>query len=242
MLTYTVQTQDFEGPLDLLLHLVRQEKMDIWDIDISLLADRFLDYLHRMEEANLEIGGEFMLTCAELMRIKSRMLLPAEPIDEDEQGIDPREELSRRLDEYARFKEISQDLKDRMTERVYVFGRPLDGDDGLVIPPPALADVSPMDLFLSLQKILEGKPEVLEPVREIEPQRLSVREFMVIIMKRLREAGTSSFEVLIDEAHTRIEVVVAFLAVLELLRRQRVRARQRGAYGEIVISLVEKHV
>jgi segregation and condensation protein A len=239
MVAYTVQVQEFEGPLDLLLHLVREEKMDIWNIDISLLADRFLDHLHRMEEMDLEIGGEFIMTCSELMRMKSRLLLPAEPLDEEDEEGDPRIELARRLEEYARFKEIAQTLKERMSERALVFGRPVDGDEGVAIPAPAVADVTSFDLYIALQRILQGRSdEEQEPARELEPQRLSVAEVARSIIARLRGEGTVSFEALAAEARTRIEVVVWFVALLELLRRRRIRIRQRSVFGEILISSV----
>lgn len=227
----------FEGPLDLLLHLIRENKIDIYDIPIAEVTDQYLQYLTLMESLDLDIAGEFIVMAATLIEIKSKMLLPPDPTaDEDEEQVDPRAELVERLIEYQRYKEAAEILKDLEVERQKVF---TSGARNIEIDyaPFLLKDVKPVDLIEALNRILSEVGESEEEVTTITRRRISVRMRMSEVWHRINEAAGQGvlFDDLFEEPRQRPEIVITFLAVLELLRLQKIVVRQDQMFGRIEI-------
>jgi len=225
---YNIKIPVFEGPLDLLLHLIRENKIDIYDIPIALITHQYLQYLEMMKEFNLEIAGEFLVMAATLIHIKSRMLLPPDEEASPEEEEDPRRELVQRLLEYQAFKEAAVDLRGKEEEWMKVFQRgPLtDESDGEVY----LLDVGLFDLMTAFKKILEtAPPEVVSITKET----LTVKDKMSLIMEILQGQEAMRFEVFFKEGVTRIQLIVTFVALLELIRLGLVRVYQEKEFGHI---------
>lgn len=238
---YTIKLPVFEGPLDLLLHLIREHKLDIYDIPISEVTDQYLRYLSLMEQLDLNIAGEFFVMAATLLEIKSRMLLPKPPPDEEsEEGVDPRAELVERLLEYERFKNAAEKFRELEDERRKVFWRitdELQGYDAPVIP----LNLEAMDLLLALQQMLQEVGEGEQEVTSVERQKITIRMKMSEIWRRVRSSPEGvGFRDLFSGPRTRIEIVVTFLALLELLRLGRIKVKQQKALGEITIRPAEE--
>ena len=234
-LPYHVRIENFEGPLDLLLHLIKKNEINIYDIPIALIARQYLDYLSVMKELNLAVAGEFLVMAATLLHIKSRMLLPADEAPlEEEDGPDPREELVRRLLEYKQFKEAASQLDGR--ERLWrdMFVRevlpPVDAqaDEAL------LDDVSLFDLVDVLQVVLARHPG--KHMVEIIPDSMTVRDRMNAIIEALEGQASVDFLSLFEAASHRIVIIVTFLALLELIRIRVVKVFQNESFGAILVS------
>jgi segregation and condensation protein A len=238
---YTIKLPVFEGPLDLLLHLIREHKLDIYDIPIAEVTDQYLHYLRLMESLDLNIAGEFFVMAATLLEIKSRMLLPVSPLEEEEEGVDPRAELVERLIEYERFRNAAESLKGFEEERRQVFWRMTDelGDyDAPVIP----LNLQAMDLIMALQQMLEEVGEGQEEVTSIERQKITLRMKMGEIWRRIRSASEDglTFRDLISGPPTKLEIVMTFLALLELLRLGKILVKQKRALGDIRLRAAER--
>jgi segregation and condensation protein A len=234
-LPYQVRIENFEGPLDLLLHLIKKNEINIYDIPVAMIAQQYLEYLEAMEELNLTVAGDFLVMAATLLQIKSKMLLPAdETVDDDEEGPDPREELVRRLLEYKVFKEAACQLDDQ--EKVWreIFWRehaPSFEEPEEDLP---LENVSLFDLVDALKKVLERNPS--SRLIEIVPDNLTVRERMNLILETLEGKDSVSFAALFEGSSHRMVVVVTFLALLELMRLQVARVFQAETFGPILVS------
>jgi len=218
----------FEGPFDLLLHLIREHKIDIYDIPISLITSQYLEYIEIMKELNLEIAGDFLVMAATLIQIKSRMLLPPDEEAPSEEQEDPRRELVQRLVEYQRYKEAALDFRTKEDEWLKVFHRePLsDEDEGELY----LFDLSLFDLLDAFRKILDKAPsEMVSITKEI----LTVKNRMSMIMEIIEEHEAVRFEDLFKEGITKIYLIVTFLALLELIRIGLARAYQEREFGNI---------
>jgi segregation and condensation protein A len=218
----------FEGPFDLLLHLIREHKIDIYDIPISLITSQYLEYIEIMKELNLEIAGDFLVMAATLIQIKSRMLLPPDeeaPLEEQE---DPRRDLVQRLLEYQRYKDAALDFRTKEDEWLKVFHRePLsDEEEGELY----LFDLSLFDLLDAFRKILEKAPS---EIVSITKETLTVKNRMSMIMEIIEEHEAVRFEDLFKEGITKIHLIVTFLALLELIRLGLVRAYQEREFGNI---------
>lgn len=241
---YKVDLEVFEGPLDLLLYLIRREEVDIYDIPIEKIAAQYLSYLDVMRMLDLNIAGEFLVMAATLMMIKSRMLLPVEArgTDEepDEDWVDPRLDLVRQLVEYKKFKDAAAKLLEMETLRgeAFVFGgddptfEKSEEDAGLV-----LADIGLFELLTAFQEVLERIP--LNPLEQIEPIRWSVPDKMEMIIARTKGGQRLYFSRLFTTESHRIEVIVTFLALLELLRLRQVSLHQNTAFHDILILSAE---
>jgi segregation and condensation protein A len=232
-----VRLETFEGPLDLLLYLIKKNEIDIYDIPISVITQQYLEYLEIMKNLNLDVAGEFLLMAATLLHIKSKMLLP--PTGEEEEGEkeeeDPRAELVRRLLEYQRFKEAAQQLvKGPLLDRE-VFVRSFFGD--ALAEKQAEEDVSGevtlFDLLEVMKKVLEGLPA--EDFQEISVEHLNIKDKILHIMERLWETESLAFTELYTASTPRREIVVTFLALLELLRLRMIRVYQGETFGAIRI-------
>lgn len=234
---YNVTLEIFEGPLDYLLALIRQNEIDIYDIPIARVTEQYLQYLALMESLDLDVAGEWLVMAATLLEIKSRMLLPRDEnaaATDEEEPADPRLELVERLIEYERFKEAAEMFREREEERSKVFVRgPADVEYELK-PLISLEDITAADLLTALQRVLEDVGE--GDVTTLERRKITVRMKMREIWRRLTShGGQLRFEELFEGSVERIEVVVTFVALLELLKMRRVRARQKVPFGPIEI-------
>ena len=242
----SVKLQVFEGPLDLLLHLIEINKIDIYDIPISLITDQYLEYIHKMQEQNMEIMSEFLVMAATLLRIKSKMLLPAEPKDE-ETPEDPREELVERLLEHKMYKYMAHELKDRQIDasKSLFKGRTLPSDMVYEEPPVDLdALVGNMDLqklhriFLDVLKRQEDK---IDPIRSkygrIEQEEVSLSDRIDGLLDYGKAHGKFSFRQLLSKKQSKTYVIVSFLAVLELMKSGMIRIMQEDTFGDILIEM-----
>jgi segregation and condensation protein A len=230
---YRVQLSVFEGPLDLLLHLIKKSEINIYDIPIALIARQYLDYLEAMKSFNLNIAGEFLVMAATLIHIKSKMLLPPEDLQEEEQEEDPRADLVRKLMEYQQFKDAGERL--RWKEELWsdVFRR--EGDQTIEAGEEVmLSEVSLFDLMEALQIVLRRIPK--GKVLEIAADELSVRERMSLVMERLEKVDGLPFEELFEGESVRSEIIAIFLALLELIRLRLVLIQQIKLFGPIYIS------
>ena len=228
------QLEIFEGPLDLLLHLIKKNEVNITDIPIATITEQYLATLELMQTLNLDMAGEFLVMAATLIHIKSRILLPESDAetDEEEEGGDAREELMRRLLEYQRFKEAAGELgqRDVLTRDVFVRAtapteKPL---------PTAFRDLSVFELLTALRRVLERLPK--DEFHEVTLEKITVREKMILVLERLRVDGQVMFESLFTDAGTRMAVIVTFLAMLELVKIRAIRIFQDRLDGPIIIE------
>ena len=230
----SVKLEVFEGPLDLLLHLIKKNEVSITDIPIATITAQYLSTLELMQSLNLDIAGEFLVMAATLIHIKSKMLLPPgeDEGEEDEEG-DPREELIRRLLEYQRFKEAAEELQRREMLNRDVFVRPVEPPRGGEII--GFEHVSLFDLVLALRQVLERLPT--EALHEITLEKISVREKMSRLLDDLQQRGKLIFQSLFEGIASRMEVIVTFLAMLELVRVRAIRIWQEEPNAPILIEL-----
>jgi segregation and condensation protein A len=232
--TTRVQLEIFEGPLDLLLHLIKKNEVSITDIPIATITEQYLATLEVMQTFNLDVAGEFLVMAATLIHIKSRMLLPmADDEDDEEEGTDPREELVRRLLEYQRFKDAADQLERRELLTRDVFVRSVAPAEA--IPAPGFRDVSVFELLTALKRVLDRLPK--DAVHEVMLEKITVREKMTLLLDQLRTQRKILFESLFAEVMTRMEVVVTFLAMLELVKVRAIRIFQEEATGPIQIEV-----
>ena len=232
---YKVKLEVFEGPLDLLLYLIKQDEIDIYDISIERITRQYLEYLQAFKELNIEIAGEFIVMAANLIYLKSRNLLPVDqqPPEEDAQEDDPRWDLIRQLIEYKKFKEAAAELHQRELERERIFAReggPLPLQDSL-----RLGEVGIFQLINAFQTVIK-RVEAREDVQEIFGERFSVSEKIDAILQRVAVGAPIRFSDLFGAVVSRLEVVVTFLALLELIRLRQVRAVQKNIFAEIEIA------
>ena len=220
----------FEGPLDLLLYLIRRQNIDILDIPIAEITRQYVEYIELMKEMQLELAGEYLLMAAMLAEIKSRMLLPR-PEAEEEDEDDPRAELVRRLQEYERFKKAAEDLSDlpRLERDVYV--ATADAPERKVTT--KLPDVTLKELLLAFHDVLK-RAEMFSNLH-VHREPLSVRQRMSEILSRIKSSSFSGFADLFDPEEGRMGVAVTFIAILELLRESLVEVVQAEAYAPLHI-------
>ncbi|MBN2430986.1 MAG: segregation/condensation protein A [Acidobacteria bacterium] len=223
----------FEGPLDLLLHLIRKQEIDIYDIPIALITAQYLDYIRLMQDLNVNVAGEFLEMAATLIYIKSRMLLPVEVTDED--GLlleeDPRLELVERLLEYEKFKKIAEEMYTRFQVESSMWSvsrvnEVMDDDEPLVA-----ADI--IDLMAAYHNLVKRYEDRL--ALEVEREQITVAEKMQQITEMLRTRKSVRFSKLFTERITRRNLIVLFIAVLELVRMRTVRARQDELFSDIIL-------
>lgn len=232
----------FEGPLDLLLHLIDKDEIDISNIPIARITDQYLAYVNTMQELELEIVSDFLVMAATLLHIKSRMLLPKPPkIDmelEEEEEIDPREELMLKLIEYRKFKEVAEHLKDKELERSLIYSRePIDwsqyAPESTENP---LKGIHLADIMIAFSKVL-SRVSRRNRVRKIKRDEISVKDRMTGILLLLEQTGGHAlFSDLMDDVSGREDLVVAFLAILELMKTKRISCRQHRLFDDIVIE------
>jgi segregation and condensation protein A len=236
-LPYQVRIENFEGPLDLLLHLIKKSEINIYDIPINLIAQQYLEYVEAMKELNLNVAGEFLVMAATLLQIKSKMLLPAdEAADDEEDGPDPREELVRRLLEYKTYKEAARQLDGQEKMWREIFSR--EPEPLVEVEPDEMAmdNVSLFDLVDALKAIVERNPGGGKTLIEIVPDNLTVRERMNVILETLEGKDSVAFAALFEGSCHRLVIIVTFLALLELIRLRVAQVFQSETFGPILVS------
>ncbi len=242
-MTYKVKLEVFEGPLDLLFYLIKKEEIDIYDIPIARITEQYLGYLGLMQLLDLRLAGEFLVMASTLMQIKSKMLLPLEEREpEEEEELDPRAELVRRLLEYKKFKEAATCLEDLETERLKTFRR-------RVIPATFGApeteeesyfEANLFDLISAFSKILKTIPK--KEFLEIISDEFTVEKKVHDLLHLLVVKPVIYFSKLFERAKNKAEIIATFLALLELIRLKEVIIRQRRSFGEIEIIRHPEHI
>jgi segregation and condensation protein A len=230
-----VSLEVFEGPLDLLLHLIRKHEIDIFDIPISFITDRYLDYLAAMQELQLDIAAEYLEMAATLAHIKSQMLLPDEPAEEqaEEEGPDPREELVRRLLEYKKYKEAALSISQKFLLGRHTF---LSGAESPEPETRIVSDVTVFDLLDVVHGLIEKAREKGREGPQLIADRITVAERIMQIADVLKDREKVSFPELLSESYTVFDVVITFLAILEMVKLHMVSAAQGGGHGELFIT------
>jgi segregation and condensation protein A len=236
---YKVKLDVFEGPLDLLLYLIKRDELDIYDISIERITKQYLEYIDAFQLLNIELAGEFIVMAANLLYIKSRMLLPVDQqmAEEDADEDDPRWELIRQLIEYKKFKEAANHLRDREAAQENLFAR--------VPAAPELAsdaanllveEVGIFDLIRAFQNILKRRTPKEEDLREIFEENFTVGDKIDHVLRLINSGVSLKFEEMFPERASRTEIVVTFLAMLELIRMKQLRVRQDEHFSEIWIE------
>ncbi len=233
-----VKLESFEGPLDLLLHLIDKNKINIYDIPIVMITEQYMDYVNHMSYEDLDRVSEFLVMAATLLEIKARMLLPSEQTEEDEEG-DPREELVQRLLEYRKFKLLGTDMRDMEVGSEHFYYRaPLLPEEVARYRPPLdldefLKDVSLPGLRKLFDEMLRRQEERIDPRHshfgEIEREAVEIGDRLDFVRSRIRQPGRHSFRALLASAGSRLELIVTFLAVLELVHTGELSIREDGS-------------
>ena len=230
-MSYKIKLDIFEGPLDLLLYLIKKEELNIYDIPIAKILDQYLQYLELMKLLDLSIAGEFIVMAATLIQIKSKMLLPAEPMPQEEledQG-DPRADLVKRLLEYKQFKEAAMQLREREADRKEQFIRKIKDqtEDG------SYFEANLFDLINAFSKALKDVPKEL--FYEVIKDEVTVEEKIHDILHCLLEQPKIVLAELFEKAKNKLEIIVVFLSILELIRLKEIIAVQKSIFGQIII-------
>jgi segregation and condensation protein A len=221
----------FEGPLDILLHLIKEHKIDIYDIPIVEITGQYLVYIELLKDLDLEVAGEFLVMAATLIHIKSRMLLPPDEEETEESAEDPRAELVKRLLEYQAYKDSSAHLRKREEIWKHVFRRALPNKNEFELEPePMLMEANVFDLLTAFQKLLAKAPE---QAIEITRETLTVSDKINYIVECLENEDGIRFEDLFKEGFTKITLVVTFLALLEIVRLGLAKIYQEKSFGII---------
>lgn len=229
---YKVKLEVFEGPLDLLLYLIKKDEIDIYDIPIERITKQYLAYMDLFKILDLDVAGEFVVMAANLIYIKSRSLLPVsqQPPEEEAEEADPRWELVRQLLEYKKFKEAAEHLQTRAQVQENLFSRTPDKPDFTGERP--LGEVSIFDLLNAFQTMLK-RVNVQEDLREIFEENFTVSDKIDLILKMIATGVALKFSELFAGAASRTEIVVTFLALLELIRLKQLRVVQPDVFSDI---------
>ena len=230
---YTVRLPDFEGPLDLLLHLIEREEMDITRLSLAQVTDQYMQYLNTMQRADAEQIAEFLVVAAKLLLIKSRLLLPQEPIPGDGPAEDDGDELTRQLIEYRRYKQVSLQLKEWEGKGLRAY--PRIAPRPKIEPRLDLSNVSLSDLAALVDLVLAAHRAA--PISNVvAPLVIRVGDKMQEIEQRLTRGERVSFRTWLGQSSSRVEIVVSFLAVLELMKQRKIVVRQDELFGDIFIE------
>jgi len=237
---YKVKLDVFEGPLDLLLFLIKRDEIAIYDISLERITRQYLEYLQAFKELNIDVAGEFVVMAANLIYLKSRSLLPVDQQtpEEDADEDDPRWDLIRQLIEYKKFKEAAAELHQRAMEQERIFARPGAVDSDVAAAPLRLADVGIFQLINAFQNVIK-RVEAREDLRELFDEQFTVSDKIEVILRRVAGGVRLRFSDLFASIASRVELVVTFLALLELIRLKQIRASQSDPLGEIEIAGVE---
>lgn len=240
-MAYQVRLEHFEGPLDLLLFLIKEHEVDIYDIPISLVTQQYLQYLELLKLLDLEVGSEYLLMAATLLRVKSKMLLPRRTEEEEDEAADPREELVQRLLEYRQFKEAAGVLNEHQDSNADVFYHPPmeqweEDMNGVETLDTRLAgNLNLWDLLQAFKITLDRSKDDFD--RTVERETISIEDRMDDILDNLKKRKNLFFSALFQEDLSRSFLIVTFLALLELIRQNRVVFEQTDTLGEIWLTL-----
>ncbi len=236
---YKVTIDNFDGPLDLLLHLIKEQNIDIYDIKLEEITNGYLNYIKKMKELNLSIASEYLVMASELLEIKSKMLLPKkEKIDEDNYEEDPKEALIEKLLLYKKYKEVTSTFKSLEKERKLVFSKAPENLNIYVKEEENNESFSIDDLVNAFNELLKRK-ELEKPIStKITKKELSVTEKVSKIKNILKLKKTINFEDIFEE-ESKQEIIISFLSVLEMVKKDEIVLRQDGNFKSIVISLKE---
>jgi segregation and condensation protein A len=234
---YKVKLEIFEGPLDLLLFLIKRDEIDIYEISLARITKQYLEYLQAFKELNIDIAGEFVVMAANLIYWKSRSLLPADqqPPEDDAEEDDPRWELIRQLIEYKKFKEAAAQLQLRQLEQEKIFSRAAGAPTLIATAPLRLGEVGIFQLINAFQTVLK-RVAARENLQEIFGENFTVSDKIDEILQNVANRTSMRFSELFAAAASRVEIVVTFLALLELIRLKQVRALQQDPFDEIEIA------
>lgn len=219
-ITYKVSLKDFEGPLDLLLFFIKRDELDIYDIPISKILKEFLEYLHFIEELDLEVAGEFIMMASTLMHIKARMLLPKE-VNEKGEEIDPRDELVNRLLQYMRYKEMTTQLSELELQRRKITFRKYFKHDEATPPHDfdiLLKNITLYDLAKAFKRVIDALPKVTE--HTIVKLSVSTEEQLHYVINKLEEKGEIGFKELVSGMNEKLRIIVTFIVILELIKNR----------------------
>ena len=240
---YIVELETFQGPFDLLFHLIEKNEVDIYDIPILEITDQYIEYLETMKVLDLEVTSEFLVMASTLLEIKSRMLLPCKEKKEDmqnEEG-DPRSELIKKLLEYKKFKEVANDLKLKEELQQKIFCKPREeinhfSDEGEQL---MLEDIKLIDLFDAFNKIIKRKGHIETEIniKEIQRDEITIEESMEKIKEIIGINNKIKFDDLFCDIRTRVSIVVTFLAILELIKLKEIKIKQENNFEDIIIFL-----
>lgn len=245
----TVKLQAFEGPLDLLLHLIDKNKVNIYDIPIVEITEQYLAYIHEMERQDLNIVSEFLVMAATLINIKCRMLLPKE-VDEEGEEIDPRAELVEQLLQYKMYKFMAEELKERqqdagrslyknptIPEEVLHYVAPVDIDE-------LLSDVTLPKLTSIFKSVMKRQEDRIDPIRSqygnIEKEDISIEDKFIDVEEYVLNHKEFTFRELLQKQSTKMEIVVTFMVILEMMKAGRIRIVQEETFGEIYITVLDE--
>jgi segregation and condensation protein A len=236
---YLVKLSDFEGPLDLLLHLIKKHEVDLYKLSVSSITDQYLSTIREAEELNLDIAGEFLVMAATLIYLKSRALLPPEEREEfeDEEPIDPESQLIEQLLEHERFQRAAAVLATRPVLGRDVFGRTVveraPGDFVEALPPVGVSE-----LLAALERVLAR--QVRLRAHQVNRERLTIRDGVGLVIEHLRLSPRTTFEALFPDDASRVRIIVTFLAILELIKHGALRAVQGETHGSIELELLRE--
>ena len=234
--SYRVRIEEFEGPLDLLLHLIKKNEVDIYNIPIAAITRQYLEYMELLKELNLDIAGEFLVMAATLLQIKSRMLLPITPEEEEAEVEDPRAELVRRLLEYQRYRDASQLLSCRNLLGRDVFARKFDSPELADLEQKEEpADVELFELIEAFQRVLARVS--IDTFHDVVADGISIADRIGEVLSLLHAEKTVPFEALFADGMTRDLLVVTFLSILELCKMKLIKVTQVESLGSIWLSL-----
>ena len=233
-MTYKIQLEKFEGPLDLLLYFIRRDELDIYDIPISKITEDFIETINEWKRLNMLIAGEFIVMASTLMRIKARMMIPRVELDEDGDIIDPRTELMQQLIDYKRFRNAADLLNNMAEERSQYYTRKLDmqiKDDGDENLDSFFKDVSLFDLAKLFKNAMDSRP-VLSPF-ELNKEPIKLEKQKELILGYFDGDGKLSFNNLLGILKSRMEVIVTFLAILDLVKEGTCTVHQANVFSDI---------
>ena len=243
-----LKLQVFEGPMDLLMHLIEKNKIDIYDIPIVTITDQYLEYVRQMEHDDMNVTSEFLVMAATLLDIKSRMLLPREENAEGEEE-DPRDELVRRLLEYKMYKYMSEELREKSRHAGYSYFRPQDLPEEVrsYVPPlnyeELIGDKTAQSLKNVFAEVLRRKKSRVDPIRsgfgKIQREEISVADKTLYIRAYLASHPHADFREMLEQEDSKEEIIVTFLVILELMKNQMIRITQEETFGKIAIDLVD---
>lgn len=247
-MSISVKLQVFEGPLDLLLHLIDKNKVNIYDIPIVLITDQYLEYVNAMDKQDLDVVSEFLVMAATLIDIKCRMLLP-KPVNEDEEEEDPRRELVERLLEYKKYKLIAEELKDMSVDAERsMYKLPTIPDEVAKYEAPVdlqalLSDITLARLNNIFSQIMKRQVDKIDPIRskfgKIEKEEVNQEEKIEELMEYARKHGRFSFSELLLSQSGKMQIIVMFLAILEMMKIGKLTIVQEDIFDDIVISYIE---